>query len=973
MSIKSQNIKSVNTKTIDLNKKLSSLNVRKIIQDKNGFLWVSTQDGLNRYDGNNILKFTVDNVDERRRLIGADCYCMDYKQNDNFLYVINGYEGINKIDINNLTVVKKISSKKLLNTNEQEWLKRIIRFKDYLIINTPRKIILYNTQKDETEKVEILITDNNKDISFIVEVNDILFLFVSNGELIQYDLLKRVVINKSSLFQNVTINNIVFYKENIWLSTDKGVKVYNTNTNSLMPNENFFGANEKFTSNTTCIYFNNDFQYISNNDGLYKKKFKENVFDLVTPSISNNNGNDFKNLNTIISFENSLYTGGAYGVSEIKNIVSPFSSFYKDIFSGNAIEHNYNLKNNYSDKILACTDDGSYLINVAKRKIEKFYENDLVISGQALSTNEFILSGSKGLFYSKNKILEKASKIFKELLPIQNELMICIEKLNKNTFIFASQLQNGMFIWNTLNHTLVKINKSTTTNFNDLLINRILKIDDENLIVVSETEVYKFNFNTQECKIVFKKKNLNLNNSGVFMDICKQGSNYYIGTYGLGLIKLDTNFNFKQLISTKDGINNIGIYRVFSFNDSLVAITTNNGFSIYNSKNNFAKNYFQEDGLHSNAFEETSGFQQGDSIFAGGIKGFTIFDTKKYTTNSIAPKLYFDNITINTSTNIIDTTNLFLQKLEIPNNYIQAKISFVGLNYQNPTRVNYWYRITELGTNWIDLKNQNFIDLIGISPGKYHLEVKAANEDGVECAPIKMELHFLPKWYQTLLFKILLALLVAGLLYVLYSFRIKQLKKVLAVRQKISQNLHDDIGSTLSAINMYTQVAKLQPQENHFLNSIEENTKDVLGKLDDIIWSTNPKNDKVQNLVERMDAFARPLCNAHNIKFIFEQNNIGTTQKISEAIRQNIFIVFKEAINNALKYAQCKNITVVLEEKNKNIACSITDDGIGFEPSKPTERNGLLNMQLRAKELKGICTIASELKKGSVVFIQLPL
>ena len=427
------------------------------------------------------------------------------------------------------------------------------------------------------------------------------------------------------------------------------------------------------------------------------------------------------------------------------------------------------------------------------------------------------------------------------------------------------------------------------------------------------------------------------------------------------------------MLNQENGLCNNGLYKIFASNNA-VYVSSNNGISKINIDNYKIKNFFApNDGIHGNSFEEACGAMVDGKIYFGGLDGFTVIDPSKIKDNDVAPKLYFQEINIETATSKIDTTNLFLQKLSIPNNYTQAKISFVGLNYQNPTRVNYWYLITELGTNWIDLKNQNFIDLIGISPGKYHLEVKAANEDGVECAPIKMELHFLPKWYQTLLFKILLALVVAGLLFLLYSFRIKQLKKILTVRQKISQNLHDDIGSTLSAINMYTQVAKLQPQENHFMDSIEENTKEVLGKLDDIIWSTNPKNDKIQNLVERMESFAMPLCKAKNVAFIFNHSTISNDNKISEATRQNLFVMFKEAVNNVLKYAQCKTCTVTLEEKNKNIYCTITDDGIGFETSKPTERNGLLNMQLRAKEIKGSCTITSELKKGTVVFIQLPL
>jgi signal transduction histidine kinase len=258
-------------------------------------------------------------------------------------------------------------------------------------------------------------------------------------------------------------------------------------------------------------------------------------------------------------------------------------------------------------------------------------------------------------------------------------------------------------------------------------------------------------------------------------------------------------------------------------------------------------------------------------------------------------------------------------------------------------------------------------------PGTYTLEVKAANEDGVECQPITMQLHFLPKWYQTFLFKLSVALTIAGLLYILYAFRIRQLKKVFSVRQKISSDLHDDIGSTLSTINMYSQIAQLQPNQPGYANTIQENTQEVLEKLDDIVWATNPKNDQVQNLVERIDAFARPLLQAKKIQFIFNANDSIGQQKISTATRQNVFLICKEGINNIAKYAQCKTCTITVYTKGKYICCTITDDGIGFDTTQSTERNGLLNMQLRAKAVKGKFTITSSPGNGTEINMELPL
>ena len=172
---------------------------------------------------------------------------------------------------------------------------------------------------------------------------------------------------------------------------------------------------------------------------------------------------------------------------------------------------------------------------------------------------------------------------------------------------------------------------------------------------------------------------------------------------------------------------------------------------------------------------------------------------------------------------------------------------------------------------------------------------------------------------------------------------------------------------------MYSQIAQLQTNDPTYAASIQENTREVLEKLDDIVWATNPKNDKLGNLTERMDSFARPLLQAKGIEFNFEPDIKMQSSRLEENTRQNLFLIYKEAINNICKYAQCKTCTVSLFIKSKQIFCTITDDGIGFDTTLPSERNGLLNMKLRVNQLKGKINISSVVGEGTLIHIQLPL
>src|SRR5205085_10262331 len=125
----------------------------------------------------------------------------------------------------------------------------------------------------------------------------------------------------------------------------------------------------------------------------------------------------------------------------------------------------------------------------------------------------------------------------------------------------------------------------------------------------------------------------------------------------------------------------------------------------------------------------------------------------------------------------------------IKSDVFQTTIHFAGLNYTNPERTEYAYRILENGDAWTSLGTQNFLQPIGLGPGTYTLQVKAANEDGVESQPIQLQLYFQPKWYQTWWFKTLVALAIISAVYGLYRFRINQVRREEHLRRRLASDL----------------------------------------------------------------------------------------------------------------------------------------------------------------------------------------
>jgi len=219
--------------------------------------------------------------------------------------------------------------------------------------------------------------------------------------------------------------------------------------------------------------------------------------------------------------------------------------------------------------------------------------------------------------------------------------------------------------------------------------------------------------------------------------------------------------------------------------------------------------------------------------------------------------------------------------------------------------------------------------------------------------------HSLISW-----FFILTAIFVISLAIILYRYRIRELLNRQEVRNRIAVDLHDNIGSTLSSISVYSQVAKIyQQQQNHHqlnkvLDTIGETASEMISEMGDIVWAINPNNDHMSSIYSRMDSYARPVCKAKNINFNLHCDPKVPFLKLEMNIRKNIYLIFKEAINNALKYADCEVITVKLYLVDAILILSVHDDGAGFEYHSRLENeeqtlsgNGLRNMKMRADEI----------------------
>lgn len=188
------------------------------------------------------------------------------------------------------------------------------------------------------------------------------------------------------------------------------------------------------------------------------------------------------------------------------------------------------------------------------------------------------------------------------------------------------------------------------------------------------------------------------------------------------------------------------------------------------------------------------------------------------------------------------------------------------------------------------------------------------------------------------------------------------------MRNSIADDLHDDIGSALSSISIMSELAKAKsPEASGLLASIGESTITVQENMSDIVWAIKSENDSFENVLQRMNQFASEILDAKNIALDFISDETLSTSRLTMKQRKNLYLFFKEAINNAAKHSDATNISVRIFQKGHHVEMIIRDNGKGFHTSETFQGNGMSTLKKRADELNGHVNIQSQINKGTVV------
>jgi two-component sensor histidine kinase len=356
-----------------------------------------------------------------------------------------------------------------------------------------------------------------------------------------------------------------------------------------------------------------------------------------------------------------------------------------------------------------------------------------------------------------------------------------------------------------------------------------------------------------------------------------------------------------------------------------------------------------------------------------GSKGYlTRFQPKALSLPEKAPPVALARVQVNGK----DTATYFSQK-PIWNYQSTLLFDFAALSFNNATQNQYQYMLEGADKTWNPVTLNHTVTYAQLPAGNYTFLVKGSNSDGVwNPDAVSFSFRIEAPFYLKGWFIILVVLFVAGMVMAFYRYRLSQALQVERLRTRLATDLHDDVGATLSAISMYSDALQKQvdkPQLVNLLEKIGDDSREMVRTMSDLVWAINPDNDGGDKLVQRMENFAIDLCTSKEVMLQFESDPKVPAHTIGIETRRNIFLIFKEAINNVLKYADCTQLRVKIEMEGNHLLLSIADNGRGFDATQTFSGNGLKNMKTRAAEMKGSLSIESKPAMGSIVRLKCPI
>lgn len=459
---------------------------------------------------------------------------------------------------------------------------------------------------------------------------------------------------------------------------------------------------------------------------------------------------------------------------------------------------------------------------------------------------------------------------------------------------------------------------------------------------------------------------------------------YWVGT-NKGIYLLDRNFRSVQHFDANNGLAGTYIYGLLLDDNGNAWCSHQHGLSSIEARTLQITNYDKDDGIQDWDFNNRAFYKAADgTLYFGGVGGFNYFKPPLKPISYYEPEVYVDEILVNNRPFQPDSNANEIRELHLRHrdNNIVVRALIKDLDNKHSLV----YRLRESDAQWKHLPDKSVLTFSSLAPGSYRLELGVFDKYGHRNLHQKtIHIFIQAPFYLRSWFWVAVAILVTALIAWRYhSIKLRKQKahfrEQLALekqRNKLTADLHDDIGASLSSLQVNSMVAhELLLHEpgraQKVLEKIASQSQSLSERIGDIIWSMKPGKDEFMTMSNRIRSFANDIMGDTDIQYHIDIAGEADTVITDITIRKNIIFITKEAINNAVKYSKASALSVILHLKQNQATLSIRDNGIGFVPQQ-SRGNGIDNMKRRAKEIGGDWQLETAPMQGTAIHIRIPL
>lgn len=463
--------------------------------------------------------------------------------------------------------------------------------------------------------------------------------------------------------------------------------------------------------------------------------------------------------------------------------------------------------------------------------------------------------------------------------------------------------------------------------------------------------------------------------------------NLWIALDAAALIRYNVNTKKGDYYDINKGLPTDALFGMVSDAKDRLWFGTRKGLCCYLPDRDKVVTFTSYDGLPEDNFESSGIFydKEENLVYAGAKRTIAFFnpDTLLYKTIAAQPPVYIDEMKVNGKLWYFETE----KKNWLKPGENNIEFSFACPDFNRNNQLEFQYRLTGSANTWIDLNDKRSVTFNNLSAGSYSISVRCkhkGNETWIETTdPLTFTIE--TPWFKTTWFRILVALLIALLIwYIFRSYYLQKLQKQKAAAEKIqaiekertriATDMHDDFGASLSRIKFLSEKLQLyspdSPSEKNDLEKISLFSDEMAEKMNEIVWALNQRYDSLGDLVSFCRSYASEYLQDKNIKLHFSSGEVSE-KKIQGEVRRNIFLVIKEALHNIVKHAHATEVHISFSQ-GKHLQVIIHDNGKGIEKDNIRPfANGLENMKKRIEDINGQFSI--ENKGGTRISMTVPV